>query len=349
MTLIVGRTNGKHVTLVADTLITQNGAPLKLEQSIVKTCAFPFGICVGFSGSTEHAKDKLWRFSSDYKQEPDYGDVISYFEKASVNGHCDFLIAFANTAKLAKIVDGKKQHGLSQTQWIGDQAAYLVFREVEVRIRKRIEYARAVSNVFVWNEPDHSPTSDLYSTMRQVAMGRYSPFVGPLTTVMSSIDGNFRTPSITDALYDWPGSMAYDLPFDYNEKVALTVSGENKRQSTNIFGSAYSGINVVGFYFLAGKLALIFHPRDTLLADTLTVIRDVEPEQLPARITTQLGVDFGWQIVVASAESITSDELQKEPMTAQGMAVAFRVHCNTFPPTGVKIERPTLVLNFPRP
>lgn len=350
MTLVVARTKGQRVSLVADTLILENGSPLPLANGMVKTCSFPSGVCVGFAGSPELARLDLWRFSKLHPQGVAFGDAVSYFEESSRRTENEYLLAFADTAKIAKIAKGKRQPAISTTQWIGDKDAYEAFREHEAKARRSPEHPHAFSAVAVWNEPDASPTSDLYSTMRRVVYDGSVRSVGGLVTAISNIDGGFRPPSITDVLYNWPATLPPDDQLNYELKVGLTVDGENVGQSSNLFGTPYKGLNLYGFYFLAGRLVLVFYPTTTLLADKLLILRNVEPNDIATELQKHFDADLGWQILIASAENASSDSLQTDHSRSNdGMRFSFQVHCNTFPPSGVQVPRPDVVVNIPGP
>jgi hypothetical protein len=338
------------VSLVADTLILENGSPLPLAKGMVKTCSFPSGVCVGFAGSPELARRDLWRFSTLHPETVDFGDAVSYFEESSRRTENEYLLAFADTARIVKIARGKRQPAVSTTQWIGDKDAYEAFREHEAKVLPLPEHPRAVSAVVLWNELDGSPTSDLYSVMRNVVYGREVASVGGLVTVTSNDGGGFRSPTITDILYDWPASLPAGEDLEYSSKVTLTVDGENLGHSSNLFGTPYGGLNLHGFYFLAGRLAIVFHPATTHLADKVLILRDVGPNEITAKLHEYFGADLGWQVLIASAENPSTDYVLAEQSSRdEGMRLAFQVHCNTFPPSGAEVVRPGIFVNLTGP
>ena len=157
--------------------------------------------------------------------------------------------------------------------------------------------------VYTWNEMEGSPSSDLYSIMRQVVFSGAIQSVGGLVSILSNHEGQFRPPVMSDVLYDWPSAFDQDASIPLDVPINLDVSGENKHQSLNIFSTGYLGITMIGFYFLSGKTAILFHPRTNLVADACTVIRDVEPNEIAKKLNDLLGADWRWQILVVGPES----------------------------------------------
>ena len=91
--------------------------------------------------------------------------------------------------------------------------------------------------------------------------------------------------------------------------------------------------NYVGFYVLRAKAAYIFHPSSTMLADTCTVIRNVEPVDLPRMLDEQFKLKLAWLITIASGSPTNETTIFREP-TARGDGgnrMGFFMHINTFP------------------
>jgi hypothetical protein len=330
MTLVVGRTKGKRVSIVADTLITEHSKRLKITEGLIKSCALSSGICVSFSGSPELAKKELWEFNRLHPINCDFADAVSYFEESSRRTENEYLLAFSTTARLIKIVKGKRVEGTSNTQWIGDKDAYEAFRQYEGRARNSVEHGRAMTGLFVWNENEGSPSSDLYSIMRQVVFGRAVESVGGLVSILSNHEGGFRPPAMSDMLFDWPADLGHDADIQLESPISINVSGENKEQSLNIFATGFIGLTLIGYYFLSGRTALLFHPETNVMADTCTVIRDVEPNDIAKRLNDKLGADWRWQMLIGSPESagsLQSAQISDEKLN--GMRLGFKCHCNT--------------------
>src|ERR1019366_924151 len=97
---------------------------------------------------------------------------LRFFEQSSKSTGNDYLVAFANPARLVKIAHGERINSVSKTQWIGDQEAYSRFREYEARQHPRPEQGRAINAVLFADEMANSPASDLFSAMRNIAANR---------------------------------------------------------------------------------------------------------------------------------------------------------------------------------
>ena len=157
MTLVVARIKNDHISVVADTQILVNGDALPREMGLVKSCILSNGLCVSFSGSPELATRDIWNFHAKHPAQVGFSDAVSYFEKSSRSTKNEYILAFARSSKIVKITNGKRADSVSKTQWIGDYDAYKEFRGLETRLRKRLEEGRAISAVFLADEPEHSP------------------------------------------------------------------------------------------------------------------------------------------------------------------------------------------------
>lgn len=225
-----------------------------------------------------------------------------------------------------KITNGKRQPSGSPTQWIGDKDAYEAFREHQAQARKSAEQGRAVSGVYTWNEHEGSPSSDLYSIMRRVVFDNSVESVGGLVSILSNRDGTFRPPAISDILYDWPATLDPKDSFSPDLPVALGASGENQQQSLNIICPGYWGLTMIGYYFLAGRIVILFYPRTNALADSCLVIRNVEPDQISEKLNAAFARDLRWQLVIAC--SATGDTAPSSPpaddIERRGMQLGFK-------------------------
>ena len=173
MTLVVGRIAGPRVSIASDTLLTgPGGQPLPFQSGVIKSCMLPGDLCVSFSNSPVTAGRAFKEFVGSYPAGTNFTEVVIFFERSSRDTGNDYLLAFANPAKLAKIADGKRVHSLSKTQWIGDQAAYTRFRGCETKQQPKAEQGRAINAVLFADDMPNSPASDLFSTMRQVVADR---------------------------------------------------------------------------------------------------------------------------------------------------------------------------------
>jgi hypothetical protein len=172
MTLVVARAEKGRLAIAADTMVTEHGTSLPLRQWVLKSVCLPGGICVSYSGSPELSARALHDFRERYPQGANHVETVAFFEACSAATNNDFIIAFASTAKLVTIRDGRRTSGISKTHWIGDEAAYKRFREYEHRRGRQHEQGRAVNAAMFAVEMTGSPASDLYSFMRSVVLDR---------------------------------------------------------------------------------------------------------------------------------------------------------------------------------
>jgi hypothetical protein len=351
MTLVVARIVGSRISIAADTMISDNDKPLNFHQGVIKSCVIPGGICVSFAGSPELAAKEIWEFTKLYPGGAGYSDTVSYFEKSSRLTNNDYIVAFAKHPKIVKITQGKRQSSLSKTLWIGDKSAYETFRAFEAKAKEKFEHRRAISAVLMANEHEGSPSSDLYSVMRHVVLGREVPTVGGFVSLVSNSEEAFRYPCLSDMLFDWPVDVGPDFELEYNDKINFGASEENAGVSISQFSSGYNDVNLVGFYFLRGRLAYIFHPVTTLMADTCTVIRDVGPAELLDRLNENFKTKLGWLLWIASAspESKVTKHRTHDDNEDNGIQMGFIMNCNTFPPSGARQMLPPLKFQFPGP
>src|SRR5690242_4876784 len=143
MTLVVGRIVGERVAVASDTMLTEHDQPLPFQSGVIKSCMLPGDICVSFSNSPATAKRAFSEFASAFPIGARFGDAVCFFERSSETTGNDYLIAFVNPPRLIKIADGKRVNSISKTQWIGDRAAYELFRQYEAGRHPRPEHGRA--------------------------------------------------------------------------------------------------------------------------------------------------------------------------------------------------------------
>ena len=120
MTLVVARVEKGRLAIAADTLISAHGSPLPIAQWALKSICLPGNICVSYSGSPELAGKAFQQFQASFPFGANYEATVEFFETSSAATNNDYIIAFASTAKLVTIHDGRRRSGLSKTHWIGD-------------------------------------------------------------------------------------------------------------------------------------------------------------------------------------------------------------------------------------
>lgn len=352
MTLVVARISGSRIAIVSDTMLSENGASLPISQGVIKSCALPGGICVSFSNSPELAWRDCWAFVGLYPEGADFGDAVKYFEQSSRATGNEYIIAFCKFPKIVKIVAGRRQETPAKTVWIGDKVAYEKFREYEARGIKTVQSGRAVSMVLFADEIEQSPASDLYSAMRQVILDNTTKSVGGFAYVLSNREDGFRQSVYCDMLYDWPHETPDTYNIEYKDKLNFGSSGENDGYSTSQLAPNYFNFNCVCFYVLKAKTAYLFHHSSTILADKCSVIANVQPTELPAKLVALLGFDLGWLVWIASGHSNTNmtDFRTGDENSSNGIQMGFKMEQNTFPPSNQppRPPLPPLELTFTR-
>jgi hypothetical protein len=338
MTLVVARVSGRRMAVVSDTQLTEYDVRLPTNKSILKTYILPGGICVSFSNSPELAVKDFQKFTTSYPKGAHFANTISFFEKASAKSGNDYLIAFARQAKLAKIVDGQRISSGGKTQWIGDKIAYERFREYEAKVRKGFEAGRAVNAVMFADEINKSPASSLYSTMRHVIADPQVTTVGGFAYVLSDRLETFGQSVYCDMLFDWPAAESEDFVLQLSDQIDSGASGENRNFAIAQASPGYLNLNVAAFYWLHGRKVFVFSDQDDSSLMKCSVLNDVEPLQITARLNAHFGQDFGWLVQVLSAPpSATETRYRKSSIAGRTNGVGFQMlcHVNTFPRTAL--------------
>lgn len=332
MTLVVGRIVGPRVAIVADTMLTEHYKPLPFHDGVVKSCMLPGDICVSFSNSPESAESAFEVFAATYPNGTGYAQVLGFFEQSSEATGNDYLVAFANPARLIKIAHGKSINSVSKTQWIGDQGAYSLFREYEARQRSRPEQGRAINAVLFADEMANSPASDLFSAMRNVVASRSIMSVGGFVSVISNRDNGFRFSAYSDMLYDWPK----DKPLDYNlelaDEIAFTATDENASFAVAQISPGFMNVNLVAFYFTKVKKLFLFWGKDNGLANQCHIFRDVPAKEIYTTLNAFMGLDLRWLLLVTSPQSAISP-VGTLGIKTPGNQFSFFCDANTFPGT----------------
>lgn len=272
----------------------------------------------------------------NYPDGANFANAISFFEKASATSGNDYLIAFARQAKLAKIVDGQRMASAAKTQWIGDKTAYERFREYEAKVRKGSEAGRAVNAVLFADEIKESPASELYSTMRHVIADPQLTTVGGFAYVLSDRLETFRQSVYCDMLFDWPETKHEDFILQLNHQIDFGASGENAGFAVSQASPGYLNVNVAAFYWLSGRKVFVFSGHGDNPLTECSVLNDVEPLLVTARLNAHFGQDLGWLVqVLSAAPSATETRFRNPPIAGKANGVGFQLFChvNTFPRT----------------
>ena len=330
MTLVVGRIEGPRLAIVSDTLLIEHNQPLPFQSGVIKSCMLPGNICVSFANSPITAERTFREFVDRHPAGASFADVVSFFKRSSADTGNDYLVAFANPAKLLKIVDGRHVRSLSKTNWIGDQAAFERFREFESKQRRRYEHGRAINIAYFADEVDKSPASDIFSTIINVINDHTIPSVGGFASVISNRGFGFRFSVYCNMLFDWPSAKGDKYNFSYTDKISLQVSGENTDSSIAQISPGFCGMNFVGYYFLMAKKLFFFYGQNFGLANQCRIFNNIHATQIPDVLNNFLGIDLNWLLTITSPRQAPYREKVpgiKEP----GSQLAFFVEANTFP------------------
>jgi hypothetical protein len=336
VTLVVGRIAGPRVSVASDTLLTgPGGQALPFQNGVIKSCMLPGNICVSFSNSPVTAGRAFKEFSSKYPAGTSFNEVVAFFERSSQSTGNDYLVAFANPARLIKIADGKRASSLSKTQWIGDQTAYSKFRSYEARHQPRAEQGRAINAVLFADDLPDSPASDLFSTMRNVVADRSVHTTGGFVSVVTNFDHGFRYSVYSDMLFDWPGGKPTDYQLLRSDDIAFTATEENASFSIAQISPAYIGLNMVSFYFTRAQKLFFFFGEQNGMPDRCHVFGGVPATEIPATLNAFLQANFEWLLLITSPRNSIGNEPTPSIKTP-GNRFSFFCEANTFPSSVVQ-------------
>lgn len=340
MTLVVGRVVGSRVSIAADTLLTgPGGQPLPFQNGVIKSCMLPGELCVSFSNSPVTAGRAFKEFAETYPKGTSFVVVVKFFAASSKATGNDYLVAFANPARIIKIADGKRVESVSKTQWIGDHAAYARFRSYETRTQRRLEHGRAVNAVVFADDLQNSPASDLFSTMRNVVADPAIPSAGGFVSVVSNFDNGFRFSAYSDMLYDWPSEKTADYDLALSDAIAFTSTEENASFAVAQVSPGFMSLNHVAFYFTKARKLFLFHGLPYGLADQCQVFRDVPATAIYETLNSFVRTDLRWLLLITSPRS--SGPYAPIPnIKTPGVQLSWLTEANTFPrPINVSLSR----------
>jgi hypothetical protein len=332
MTLVVGRIVGPRVAIAADTMLMEHDKPLPFQNGVVKSCILPGDLCVSFSNSSDTAGRAFKDFAAKYPNGTGFNEVIGFFEQSSESTGNDYLVAFANPARLVKITDGKRINSVSKMQWIGNRDAYSRFREFESRQHPRPEQGRAINAVLFADEMANSPASDLFSAMRSIVANRSIMGVGGFVSVISNRDNGFRFSVYSDMLYDWPKDKPQDYRLALTDQIVFTATDENASFAVAQVSTGFMSMNLVAFYFTKAKKLFFFYGTDNGLADQCHVFSDVPAIKISETLNAFVRSDLKWLLMVTSPQS-ASDQFDTSSIETPGNQFAFFCDANTFPKT----------------
>jgi hypothetical protein len=330
MTLVVGRVVGPRVAIAADTMLTEHDKPLPFQNGIVKSCMLPGDLCVSFSNSPDTAGRAFKEFTAKFPNGTGYAEVVSFFEQSSEATNNDYLVAFADPARLLKIAHGKCISSASKTQWIGDQKAYSRFRESEALQHARSEQGRAINAVLFADELANSPASDLFSTMRNIVANPSIKTVGGFVSVVSNRDNGFRFSAYSDMLYDWPRGKPQDYRLELADQIAFTATDENASFAVAQVSPGFMNMNLVAFYFTKAKKLFFFYGKNNGLANQCHVFREVPAMKICETLNAFVRLDLKWLLMITSPQS-ASGQFDMSDIKTPGNQFAFCCEANTFP------------------
>jgi len=338
MTLVVARNARGRIAIVSDTRLTEHGRALPLQEGVIKSCMLPGGLCVSFSNSPQLASRDFERFATQFPIGTGLGSAVAFFESSSAETGNDYLLAFSHPPKLIKIADGMRTPGGAATQWIGDRAAYELFREYEANHRRPVERGRAISAALFADEMKGSPASDLYSTMRHVVADREIGSTGGFAFVISNRGAHFRPSVYSDMLYNWPESQDDDFILSLDHQIDLGASGENAGFAVAQLSPEAPDMNVVGLYLVKARKLFVFYGHRNGLADKCLVLKDLAPASIASRLAEVIGADVSWLMMITSSPVNETKTLYRAPLRTEGprgVAIPFFCHANTFPPSKI--------------
>lgn len=329
MTLVVARIEKGRLAIAADTMLSEHETSLPMRQWVLKSICLPGRICVSFSGSPELAATAFTEFRNKHSNGANHAETVAFFEASSADTNNDYIVGFADPAKLVTIRSGRRTSGISRTHWIGEQAAYERFRQYEHRRGRQHEHRHAVNAALFADEMTGSPASDLYAIMRNVVLDRDVPSVGGFVTVLSNRDIGFRFSVYSDVLFDWPMELGENELLQVTDKFDLRASGENNRYSVSQISPGYYDMNAVAFYLLKGKLLVVIY--EVIGGRTICVpFTNVEPQQITATLDEKLGFPFNAMCLVMSARQELSYPIPRAN-PKYGLGVSLFCEVNTMP------------------
>jgi hypothetical protein len=332
VTLVVGRVAGPRVAIAADTLLTgPGGQPLPFQNGVIKSCMLPGEICVSFSNSPVTAGRAFKEFAETYTRGTTFPVVIRFFEASSKATGNDYLIAFANPARLIKIADGRRTDSLSKTQWIGDHAAFTRFRSYETKNNAQSDHGRAINAVLFADDLPNSPASDLFSTMRNVVADRSITSAGGFVSVVTNFDNGFRFSVYSDMLFDWPSGRPVDYDLALTDAIAFTSTDENASFAVAQVSPGFMGLNHVAFYFTKAKKLFFFYGLPYGLADQCQVFRDVPATAIYDTLNSFVGADLKWLLLITSPQSL-GGYMDTPTIETPGIQFSWFTEANTLPP-----------------
>lgn len=339
MTLVVAKIEGERIAIAADTMVTAHDKPLPVQEGTIKSCMLPGNICVSFCNSPDTAGRAFRAYAIKYPTGTDFSNTLNFFEESSKETGNDYLVAFASPAKLIKIKDGERIKSISTMQWIGDQAAYSLFREYAAGKIKKPQTGRAINAVIFADELEGSPASDLFSAMRYVAIDTSSSSVGGFISVVSNRDGAFRYSVYSDMLYDWPETKDERYNFQHKDRIDFQVSGENAKYAVAQISSGFLSLNLVAFYYTKARKLFLFYGRANSLPDQCHVFQEVSSAAIYKTLNNfvrdnlkePLGNDLKWLMMITSPYNSDCTAYETSTLEMLGSRFSFFCEVNTFP------------------
>lgn len=290
MTLVVVKKSGSKVFIFADTRLSEHGKALPPDQGIIKTAFIAPHIAVAYSNSPDLAARDINEFSSNGIN-PNYLNVTQYFKESSLKTNNEYLIAFADTARVVKISIGIIERSVSQTHWIGDEGAFERFNSFE-RGKTKFDLGAPWSmNTWPldWVQLTHAQAvGNWLDISSAVLMAPDIGSTGDFLTVATNVGATFRFLPHSKLFYD-----NARLQSSLFKEAELVARGENRAYQYSAIVPLEPAVNGAGFYFPQAQIAYIFYaPKNEVVASKCRLIKASTTDELVQHCKDECGIEF---------------------------------------------------------
>ncbi|UWU89366.1 hypothetical protein [Bradyrhizobium sp. CB1015] len=284
MTLVVSRTIGPQLIILADTRVTEHHVRLPRDRGVIKTTLLSPQASISFSNSPELAARDIRAFRDQYQSDFTFREAVDFFEISSRNTDNQYFLAFLAPLRAVKIVAGKAEKSIGQQSWLGDFEAYHRFREYQTneRLGPDLWEATTWSHQLIPRERRRS-FSKLLSSFVQTLRDADIDSAGDFYSVMASVGSEFRYVDLASFFFD----------SDPHGNPITPTSGESLDYKFSVVTPMETGTNACAFYYPHANQGYLFYsPEAALVADQCAIYDGSDNVTFSEFCRAKTGVEF---------------------------------------------------------
>ncbi|MET3968743.1 hypothetical protein [Bradyrhizobium sp. S3.9.1] len=286
MTLVISRTIGQQVFILADTRVSEHDVALPRERGVIKTTLLSPQAAISFSNSPDLASRDIRAFRQVFGGTFSYREAVDYFAGSSRDTHNDYLLNFLEPPRTVEIKAGEVSKTVGRQSWIGDLDAFKRFRAYQTEAKLGPDLWEAMT----WSADlipriRTNPFTRLLRSFQHTLRDADILSAGDFSSVVVSAGAEFR--------FLYFGNFFFDQ--DAQGKPVQPLFGENLDFKFSVATPKISGINACAFHYPHADRGYLFYSLEpALVADQCAVYDGTDGKPFAEFCQSKTGVEFAY-------------------------------------------------------